>query len=57
MRLSTRLRKLEREAVPTTPRPALLFLTGGGLRDAQNRPVEGAPRGVKVIIGVDPRDV
>lgn len=55
MKLKPRLEKLERSQAPTTP--ALLFLTADGLRDSQNRLVDGAPKGVKVIVGVDPRDI
>ncbi len=50
-----RLEKLERFHVPNTP--ALLFLTADGLRGLHNRPVDHAPKGVKVIIGLDPREV
>lgn len=55
MKLRPRLEKLERKQVPMTP--ALLFLTADGLRDSHNRPVDHAPKGVKVIVGIDPRDV
>lgn len=50
-----RLEKLESKQVPKTP--VLLFLTADGLRDMDNRPVGRAPKGVKVYLGFDPRDV
>jgi hypothetical protein len=55
MSRAKRLEKLERQRTPSTP--ALLFLTPDGLRDAHNRLVDGAPQGVKVLVGVDPRDI
>lgn len=55
MKLRGRLDHLERTRTPTTP--ALLFLTPEGLRDVRNQPVDRAPKGVKVIVGIDPRDV
>ena len=55
MSRAKRLEKLERKAVPT--HPALLFMTADGLRDVHNRPVDRALAGVKVIIGLDPRDL
>ncbi len=54
MRMGARLDKL-RQRTPLTP--ALLFLTPDGLRNVHNRPVDGAPHGVKVLVGVDPRDM
>ncbi len=54
-RSRTRLERLERARKPAAP--ALLFLTSDGLRDVHNRPVDHAPAFVKVIVGIDPRDV
>ncbi len=55
MSRAKRLEKLERQRAPLTP--ALLFLTPDGLRDVHNRLVDHAPHGVKVLVGVDPRDI
>lgn len=58
MRQRSRLNKLERaRALSVATTPALLFLTAEGLRDAHNRPVDRTPVGVKVIVGIDPRDL
>ena len=55
MAFRTRLERLERNAAPKTP--ALLFLIADGLCDLHNRPVDRAPAGAKVIVGVDPKNV
>ncbi len=56
MRLRGRLERLEVKGQDT--RPAVLCLTAEGLKDLHGEPVKSDElQGVKVIVGIDPREL